>query len=48
MGAFNRGRAKNRGTHAMLVQLFTLQVEHGFMLLLKWIPMAENGVADTI
>ena len=31
-GAFNRGRAKNRETHARLVQLFALQVEYGFML----------------
>ena len=41
--AFNRGRAKNRETHALLVQLFELQVEHGFMLSLKWIPTAENS-----
>ena len=46
--AFNRRRVKNRETHALLVQLFTLQVEHGFMLSLKWIPTAENGVADAI
>ena len=48
VGAFNRGRAKNRGTHALLVQLFALQVEHGFMLSLKWIPTAENEVVDAI
>ena len=48
VGAFNRGRAKNRETHALLVQLFALQVEHGFMLSLKWTPTAENGVADAI
>ena len=45
---FNRGRAKNRETHALLVQLFALQVEHGFMLSLNWISTAENGVADAI
>ena len=48
VGAFNRGRAKNRETHAFLVQLFAQQVEHGFMLSLKWTPTAENGVADAI
>ena len=30
----------------MLVQRFDLQVEHGFMLTLKWIPSAANGIAD--
>ena len=48
VGAFNRGRAKKRETKALLVQLFALQVEHGFMSSLKWIPTAENGVADAI
>ena len=48
VGAFNRGRARNRETHALLVQLCELQVEYGFMLSLKWIPTAENGVADAI
>ena len=48
VGAFNRGRAKNRETHALLVQLFALQVEHGFILLLMLVPTAENGVADAI
>ena len=32
VGAFKRGRAKDPGTHALLVQLFDLQVEHGFIL----------------
>lgn len=41
LGAFKRGRAKDPGTHALLVQLFDLQVEHGFMLKLKWIPTAS-------
>ena len=48
VGAYNRGRAKNRETHALLMQLFALQVEHGFMLSLNWISTAENGVADAI
>ena len=48
VGAFSRGRARNRETHALLVQLFELQVEYCFMLWLKWIPTAENGVADAI
>ena len=46
--AFNRGRAKNREIHSLLVQLFELQVECGFMQSLKWIPTAENGIADAI
>ena len=46
VGAFNRGRAKDRETHALLVQLFDLQVEYGCMLSLKWVPTADNGVAD--
>ena len=48
VGAFNRGRAKDRETHALLVQLFDLQVDYGFMLSLKWVPTADNGVADAI
>ena len=32
---FNRVRAKNRETHALLVQLFALQMEHGFTLSFK-------------
>ena len=48
VGGFNRGRARNRETHALLVQLFELQVEYYFMLSLKWIPTAEHGVADAI
>ena len=30
------------------MQLFELQVEYGFMLSLKWVPTAENGIADAI
>lgn len=48
VGAFGRGRAKNRDAHALLVQLFDLQVQYSFMLSLKWIPTADNGVADAI
>ena len=46
VGAFKRGRANDPGTHALLVQLFDLQVEHGFMLTLKRIPTAANGITD--
>ena len=35
LGTFNRGRAKNRETHALLLRLFELQVAYGFMLSLK-------------
>ena len=35
VGAFKRGKAKDPGTHALLVQLFDLQVEHVIMLTLK-------------
>ena len=49
VGAFNRGCTSNRETHALLlIQLSELQVEYGFMLSLKWIPTAENGVEDAI
>ena len=33
---------------ALLVQLFGLQAEYGFMLSSKWIPTAEDEVADYI
>ena len=45
---FKRGRAKDPGTQALLVQLFDLQVEQGFMLTLKWVATAANGIADAI
>ena len=35
VGAFDRGLVKNRETHALLVQLFAMQVECGFKLSLK-------------
>lgn len=47
-GAFNRGRSRNRVLHELLIQLFDLQVEYGFMLSLKWVPTAENVIADAI
>ena len=48
VGAFNRGRAKTRDAHDFLIQLFNLQISHEFTLSPKWIPTAENGVADAI
>lgn len=48
VGSFNRGRAKNRAMHDLLIHLFDLQVEHEFLLSLTWVPTAENGVADAI
>ena len=47
-GDFHRQRSKNREAHALLMQLFELQVEYGFMLSLKWIPTAENEVSEAI
>ena len=47
-GSFNRGRARDPETHALLVRLFELQVEYEFMLSLKWVPSAANVVADDI
>ena len=44
--AFRKGRSSNLVTHAMLVSLFELQVAHGFWLTLRWVPSAENAVAD--
>lgn len=48
VGAFTSGRTKNRETHALLVQLFALQVEYGLMSSLKWTPTAENEDAEAI
>lgn len=48
VGAFQRGRAKNRDAHALLVRLFELQVEYEFLLSLQWIPTEDNAVADAI
>ena len=47
-GAFHRGWANNHETHAQLVQLLTLQVEYGYMLSLRWIPIAKNTIAVSI
>lgn len=46
--AFRRGRSSNSVMHKMLVQLFTLQVEHGFWLSIHWVPSAANHAVDTI
>lgn len=48
VGAFRKGRAKDPVSHSLLVQLFSLQVDFGFMLSLKWVPTADNGIADAI
>ena len=48
MGAFRKGRANDLVSHALLVQLFELQVEFCFMLSLKWVPTADNGITDAI
>lgn len=48
VGGFNRGRARNREAHALLVQLFELQIEYDFMLSLRWVPTEANGMADAI
>ena len=48
VGAFTRGRAKDRAAHDLLIQMFRLQIDYGFLLSLKWVPTAENGVADAI
>ena len=47
-GAFKKGRLRNRVLHKLLIQLFDLQVEYEFMLSLRWVPTAENAVADAI
>lgn len=47
-GSFNRGRARDPETHALLVKLFELQVEYEFLLSLKRVPSAANVVADAI
>ena len=48
VGAFRKGRVKDPVTHTLLVQLFMLQVEFGFMLSLKRLPNTDNGIADAI
>ena len=46
--SFRKGRSSNPINHAMLVQLFELQVAHGFWLTLRWVPSATNRTADAI
>lgn len=46
--AFRRGRARDPQAHALLIKLFRLQVEYEVWLSLRWVPTAENGVADAI
>lgn len=48
VGAFKRGCAKDPVTHALLIQLFDLQVSYCFLLTLRWIPTASNAIADAI
>lgn len=42
------GAPKKRVTPDLLVRLLDFQLKHGFMLPLKWVPTAANGVADAI
>lgn len=39
---------QNRVLHELLIPLFDLQFENGFVLSLKWVPTAENVIADII
>ena len=48
VGSFNRGRAKNRDLHELLIDMFDLQISYDFLLSLTWVPTAANGVADAI
>lgn len=48
VGSFNRGRAKNRNMHDVLIRMFDLQIAYDFLLSLTWVPTAANGVADAI
>eukprot|EP00752_Nemacystus_decipiens_P002364 g2233.t1 len=41
VGAFNRGRAKNRAAHDLLIELFNLQVSYDFMLSLTAVATAR-------
>ena len=40
--SFKRGRAKNTPMHGMIVDLFWLQVEHDFILKLRWVSSKAN------
>ena len=44
--AFERGRAKNTIMHDTIIDLFWLQVRHGFTLKLRWVSSAANADAD--
>ena len=48
VGSFNRGRAKNRDMHELLIDMFNLQISYDFLLSHTWVPTAANGVADAI
>ena len=48
VGPFRKGRAKDPVRHGLLVTIFTLQVEFGFLSTLEWAPITENGIADAI
>ena len=45
---FHKVRADDQVTHGLLVKRFTLRVEFGFLLTLKWVPTADNGIADAV
>ena len=46
--SFKRGRAKNTLMHGMIVDLFWLQVEHDFILKLRWVNSKANAEADAL
>ena len=46
--SFKRGRAKNILMHEMIVDLFWLQVEHDFILKLRWVNPKANAEADAL
>ena len=46
--SFKRGRAKDTLMHKMIVDLFWLQVEHDFILKLRWVNSKTNGEADAL
>ena len=46
--AFNKDRSRDTPTHWLLLDLFALQVRHGFWLRLQWVPTEVNKEADLI
>ena len=46
--SFERGRATNTLMHKMIVDLFWLQVEHDFILKLRWVNSKSNAEADAL